>query len=98
MLMRLASLLLLGAIGLAGCGGGNTSGISISSPTPPKLLTNIAVPHASSPRLSFDIGYEAGKYYLSDRINKAVDVVDTKSNTLIAQIARSIHRRWRKFR
>ncbi|WP_204347654.1 hypothetical protein, partial [Rhizobium laguerreae] len=27
-----------------------------------------------------------GRYYLADRNNKAVDVVDTKSNTLIAQI------------
>ena len=45
------------------------------------------MPNASSPPFSFDIGYvEAGKYFLTDRNNKAVDVVDTKSNTLIAQI------------
>jgi hypothetical protein len=81
---RLMTLLLLSAA-LAGCGGGDNS--SSVAPTPPKLLTNIAVPNASSPPFSFDIGYvEAGKYFLSDRNSKAVDVVDTKSNTLIAQI------------
>src|ERR1700730_12099847 len=75
--------ILLAAGALAGCGGGD----NISTPTSPKLLTNIAVPNASSPPFSFDIGYvEAGKYFLTDRNNKAVDVVDTKSNTLIAQI------------
>ncbi len=82
---RLMTVLLLSAA-LAGCGGGDNSSSSVA-PTPPKLLTNIAVPNASSPPFSFDIGYvEAGKYFLSDRNSKAVDVVDTKSNTLIAQI------------
>ncbi|REG51851.1 hypothetical protein B0G80_8361 [Paraburkholderia sp. BL6669N2] len=80
---RITTLVLLAAAALAGCGGGD----NVSAPTPPKLLTNIAVPNASSPPFSFDIGYvEAGKYFLADRNNKAVDVVDTKSNTLIAQI------------
>ncbi|WP_207004082.1 YncE family protein [Trinickia mobilis] len=82
---RLMTVLLLAAA-LAGCGGGSGDDPS-AAPTPPKLLTNIAVPNASSPPFSFDIGYvEAGKYYLTDRNNKAIDVVDTKSNTLIAQI------------
>jgi hypothetical protein len=81
---RLMTVVLFAAAALAGCGG---SGDNLTAPTPPKLLTNIAVPNASSPPFSFDIGYvEAGKYYLSDRNNKTVDVVDTKSNTLIAQI------------
>ena len=81
---RLMTVLLLAAAALAGCGGGND--IS-NTPTPPRLLTNIAVPNAASPPFSFDIGYvEAGKYYVTDRNNKAIDVVDTKSNTLIAQI------------
>src|SRR5260370_12340086 len=81
---RLMTVLLLAAAALAGCGGGND--IS-NTPTPPKLLTNIAVPNAASPPFSFDIGYvEAGKYYVTDRNNKAIDVVDTKSNTLIAHI------------
>jgi hypothetical protein len=48
------------------------------------------VPNASGPPFSFDIGYvEGGRYYLADRNNKAVDVVDTKSNALIAQITGS---------
>jgi hypothetical protein len=80
---RMMILMLLAAAALAGCGGGD----NVSAPTPPKLLTNIAVPNASSPPFSFDIGYvEAGKYFLADRNNKTVDVVDTKSNTLTAQI------------
>ncbi|MGH8778386.1 hypothetical protein [Paraburkholderia sp.] len=81
---RSLTVLLLTAAVMAGCGGGNNVS---STPTPPKLVTNIAVPNASSPAFSFDIGYtEAGQYFLADRNNKTVDVVNTKSNTLIAQI------------
>jgi len=86
----LIAFLLVTTAVIAGCGGGDNSSPSASTPTtptPPKLLTNIAVPNASSPAFSFDIGYvEAGRYYLSDRNNKSVDVVDTKSNALVAQI------------
>jgi hypothetical protein len=80
---HLMSWMFVAAATLAGCGGGD----NLTPPPPPKLLTNIAVPNASSPPFSFDIGYvEAGKYFLADRNNKAVDVVDTQSNTLTAQI------------
>jgi len=81
----LMTVVLLTAAALAGCGGGEVK--ANVAPPPPKLLTNTTVPNASSPPFSFDIGYvEAGKYFLADRNNKAVDVVDTKSNKLIAQI------------
>jgi hypothetical protein len=81
----LMTVVLLTGAALAGCGGGGVK--TNVAPPPPKLLTNTAVPNASSPPFSFDIGYvEAGKYFLADRNNKAVDVVDTKSNKLIAQI------------
>ena len=80
------ALLLVAAAGLSGCGGGGGN----PPPTPPKLVTNIAVPNATSPAFSFDISYaEAGFYYLADRNNKSVDVVDTQSNTLVSQIAGS---------
>jgi hypothetical protein len=82
----LMTVVLLATAALAGCGGGGVK--TNAAPPPPKLLTNAAVPNASSPPFSFDIGYvEAGKYFLADRNNKAVDVVDTKSNRLIAQIS-----------
>lgn len=82
------ALLLIVAAGLSGCGGGGDK--PQASATPPKLVTNIAVPNATSPAFSFDISYaENGFYYLADRNNKAVDVVDTQSNTLAAQIAGS---------
>jgi hypothetical protein len=81
----LMTVVLLTAAALAGCGGSEVK--TDVAPPPPKLLTNTAVPNASSPPFSFDIGYvEGGKYFLADRNNKAVDVVDTKSNKLIAQI------------
>lgn len=81
----LMTVVLLTTAALAGCGGGGVK--TNVAPPPPKLLTNPAVPNASSPPFSFDISYvEAGKYFLADRNNKAVDVVDTKSNKLIAQI------------
>lgn len=79
--------LLATTIVIAGCGGDNNSTPTAAAPTPPKLLSNVAVPNASNPAFSFDISYtEAGRYYLADRNNKSVDVVDTKSNALIAQI------------
>jgi hypothetical protein len=79
------ALLLIVAAGLSGCGGKGDS--PQASATPPKLISNIAVPNASSPAFSFDISYaEAGFYYLADRNNKGVDVVDTGSNTLVDQI------------
>ncbi|SAL64862.1 hypothetical protein [Caballeronia humi] len=66
---------------LAGCGGNDNSNSG------PRVVATIAVPNSASPPFSFDIGYvDSGKYYLADRSNAAVDVVDTKSNTLVAQI------------
>ncbi|SAK67871.1 hypothetical protein AWB75_03288 [Caballeronia catudaia] len=86
MRMPVLALLLVATV-VAGCGGNDNSGPASSSPN---LITNIAIPNASSPPFSFDIGYaEAGRYYLADRNNKAVDVVDTKSNALLAQITGS---------
>ncbi|MDT5064043.1 MAG: hypothetical protein QOK02_198, partial [Mycobacterium sp.] len=86
----LMTVLVVAAAGLVGCGGGannNAAPNANAAPTPPKLVTTITVPNASKPPFSSDIGYvEAGKYYLADRNNKAVDVVDGKSNKLIAQI------------
>lgn len=66
---------------MAGCGGDH----SVSSPA--LLRTTISVPNTTTPPFSFDISYaDSGKYYLADRNNAAVDVVDTGSNTLVAQI------------
>ena len=70
------------ALMLAACGGSDDS-----SNSTPHLITNIAVPNSTSPSFSFDISYaDQGKYFLADRNNKAVDVVDTATNKLIAQI------------
>src|ERR1700709_2195002 len=57
---------------LAACGGSDNNNSSS-----PHLVTNIAVPNSASPAFSFDISYvDQGKYFLADRNNKAVDVVD----------------------
>jgi hypothetical protein len=71
------------AIGVvAGCGGGESS-----APGTTTMKTTISVPNSTKPAFSFDIGYaDSGRYYLADRNNAAVDVVDAHSNTLIAQI------------
>lgn len=75
---------------LASCGGSDGTSASPSptaAATSPAIKTTIAVPNSAIPPFSFDISYaDSGKYYLADRNNLAVDVVDTKSNTLIAQI------------
>src|ERR1700682_1309588 len=63
---------------VAGC----NSGMDAGAPHPTQAAANIAVPTiAAGSAFSFDLGTVVnGKYYLTDRNNKAVDVVDT--NTL----------------
>jgi hypothetical protein len=71
------------AAGLTACGGG---GDSVNA-TAPAAKATIPVANSAKPAFSFDISYaNAGRYYLADRNNAAVDVVDTHTNTLIAQI------------
>jgi hypothetical protein len=51
----------------------------------PTIKTTIAVPNST--KFGFDISYvDLGKYYLADRSNAAIDVVDTATNTLVTQI------------
>ncbi|CAB3764579.1 hypothetical protein [Paraburkholderia solisilvae] len=75
---------------MAACGGsshGSGDATPTTSASGPHLITNIAVPNAASPAFSFDISFaDHGRYFLADRNNKAVDVVDTSSNQLVAQI------------
>src|SRR6266581_4646095 len=72
------------SLGLCGCGGGD-EGEAHSVGT-------IAVPGLTGPgnTASFDLGTvtntSPGHYYFTDRNNAAVDVIDTATNTLIAQI------------
>src|SRR5260370_16756541 len=66
---------------VAACGGSNNNA------TQPHLVTNIAVPNATNPPFTFDVSYaDHGRYFLADRNNKAIDVVDTSTNKLIEQI------------
>jgi hypothetical protein len=62
---------------VASCG----SGLSSPSPEANEATANIAVPGITAGKsFSFDLGAVAnGKYYLTDRNNKAVDVVDTST-------------------
>jgi hypothetical protein len=64
---------------VTGCGGGNSNGGTANHP-----FADIAVPTiAAGSAFSFDLGMVSnGKYYLTDRNNKAVDVVDTTSLVL----------------
>ncbi len=73
------------------CGGSDSDptqqNLTQQNLTQPHLVTNIAVPNATNPAFTFDVSYaDHGRYFLADRNNKAVDVVDTNSNTLIEQI------------
>jgi hypothetical protein len=72
---------------VAGCGSDSGSGV----PTPTNYLAEIAVPNTSpGTSFSFDLGlvtnHGSGRYYFTDRNNKAVDVVDIASGKLIAQV------------
>lgn len=79
--MAAASALLALTALVAGCGG------SSDDNSGPHVAKTIAVPNSASPPFNFDISWaDSGKYYLADRSNSAVDVVDTKTNTLVAQI------------
>ena len=62
---------------VAGCG----SGLSGGTPEANDATANIAVPGITAGKsFSFDLGTVVnGKYYLTDRNNKAVDVVDTST-------------------
>ena len=87
----LLAFLLVATVAVAGCGGSDSPSSNPASaaatPSAPKLLSNITVPNTTSPAFSFDISYvEGGRYYLADRNNKSVDVVDTKTKALLAQI------------
>lgn len=68
---------------LAGCGGGNDN-----SASGPRLLGTTAITGVGTgTNFGFDIGNVSGnRYYLTDRNNAAVDVFDTASSALLAQI------------
>lgn len=59
--------------------------------TGPRLVADVPVPNVTTgTSFSFDLGVvdsAAGRYYFTDRNNKSVDVIDTKTNQLVAQIA-----------
>lgn len=75
------------SVGLAACGGSNNNGSTASTVAAPTEQTTIKVPNSPNPAFSFDISYvDSGRYYLADRNNASVDVVDTHTNALVAQI------------
>ena len=71
--------------------GAATNSASASGPARPQtaapLIAKIAVPGA--PLASFDIGWldpSTQTYYLADRSNKAVDIIDAKTNSFVGRI------------
>jgi len=82
---------LAASLTLAGCG---DSGNNNNSPAPaasgPVLLTTMPVTGISSAvSFSFDLGQvdaTTKTYYVTDQTNKSVDVVDTTTNALVAQL------------
>jgi YVTN family beta-propeller protein len=78
-------MVVIGALALWGCSGGG------EEETGPHFVMSLAVPGLTGTgnTASFDLGTVTtapGRYYFTDRNNAAVDVIDTTSNTLIAQI------------
>lgn len=81
------SIALITTTQLVGCGGGGGN----SSSTPSFYFGEIAVPGITTgTNFSFDLGlvtnHGPGRYYLTDRNNNSVDVVDIASGQLIAQV------------
>lgn len=73
------------ALSIGGCGGSSSS----TAPTPTLFLTNIYVPGIGNTVVySFDLGQvdeSTGLYYVTDRTNKAIDVVDTNTRSFVTQ-------------
>lgn len=71
---------------LASCGGNDNDNSALASG--PRLLSNTAITGVGTgTNFGFDIGNVSGnRYYLTDRNNAAVDVFDTASSSLLAQI------------
>jgi DNA-binding beta-propeller fold protein YncE len=74
------------AVMLSGCGGGGGSGGNSNG----SIVALIAVPNvAAGTNFSFDISAvdsAKGRMYFTDRNNKSVDVIDTKTHTVLKQI------------
>lgn len=81
---RLVPLVLAGLV--AGCGGGGTG--NNSGAGQPQLLGSTTITGVGAgTNFGFDIGTVVGnRYYVTDRNNAAVDVFDTTSNALLAQM------------
>ena len=83
--IRVAAMLSVAALGLAACN--NDSNNTQSSP---HVVAKIAIPNiGSTSNFSFDLGVvdtARGLYYFTDRNNKSVDVIDTRTNTLVRQV------------
>lgn len=79
---KIGALLCAGALALAGCGGsgGGTTG--------PGYKGNVTVPGISAAKtFSFGLSLvDQGRFYLADRSNASLDVFDTATNTLLAQV------------
>ena len=77
-----------GILLLAGCGGGSDANSDPALKV--RLTTNIGVPNINDgSNFSFDIAAvdsSKGRMYFTDRNNKAVDVIDIKTNTFLKQI------------
>src|SRR5262252_7681172 len=80
--------MIAGILLLAGCGGGSETNTDPGLKV--RLTTRIAVPNINDPaNFSFDIAAvdsSKGRMYFTDRNNKAVDVIDVKTNTFLKQI------------
>src|SRR6266542_1817807 len=60
-----------------------------SNDGPVKLLTTVPIPGTLSPLRAFDISWidsDSQLYYLADRSNASVDVVDARTNQFVKQI------------
>ncbi|HXJ83136.1 MAG TPA: hypothetical protein VMS64_31190 [Candidatus Methylomirabilis sp.] len=76
----------------AGVGSSSAGDFGDNSGGAVKLLTTVPVPTSLSPLRAFDISWidpVTQRYYLSDRSNASVDVVDAKTNTFLGQIKAS---------
>ncbi len=78
------------ALTLAACAGTGSTHPPVATPAPTTytLVRTVPVPNVppASGTWSFDIGFVDGaahRYYLADRTNKGIDVVDTTSDTFV---------------
>jgi hypothetical protein len=86
---RVLPCLIVGAASLAATSAFAAPPCQFTPPLTTQTKCVTAVPVGPAPLLSYDISFvnpDRGEYYLADRSNKSIDIINTKTLTLVRQL------------